>query len=544
MTTSGYSRQDIAQRIQEALGPEWEKEHGIVDVDELYKSDKLRALFRSIEIEICEEDWYESIHDDTVKGSKGDLFTAFANSLFTEVDRWRFNRQRDLYYNIKTTIPKTEFRRALAEALRIGIEPSLETKKSGTANPSLKYNLVKVPWGQLLQFDEGNVRLNLGEDYPLLEPKIPGYQRPRRWTPSKIRGFVSSLREGLPIPSLTVFHNEDDDCYDVLDGQQRLESAINSYDLWKDSIPTEAEVGVYVVKGLEDVDNKQVRKERIKLYTALNTGGVNLSSLEIRVGTWHEHPLLEQLIELTKDSVLKVEIKGKGSIEEQDSWKSHIATICRGRKSIESTLQSKALNINELEIVDHLLRPLVYGHKDGNVYVCRGLTTMKGIDHMFELIGDQEIVADIRNRLTKALGAAYAVFNHDGVEFLKLAKGLDEEGEIVWQGKNTLNKTATALQVGAFYSHLDHYDHLDDQTTQDIREKWKEFIKNEYLDDTGKARNQNARQLWHWQEIWSDTVQNLIGNLTPVLTEDERAVFEKARTKISPETLLEWFGED
>jgi len=544
MVTSVYNRQELARRIQRALGPDWKEEHGIVDVDDLYKLKKLRALFRSVETEISEQDWYHQPDDDIVTCSKADLFAAFANSLFTEADRWNFNRNRKLFYNNKTTIPRTEFWRALSEALSLGIDPSQEIENSSAANPSLEYKLVTVFWRELLSGVEDNdIRLNLGEGYPSLPPKIPGYQRPRRWTPAKIKGFVNSLQKGLPIPSLTVYHNENNDCYDVLDGQQRLESAINSYGYWKDLIPRESEIGVYVVKGSEDADEHQVKRSLIDLYTALNTGGVNLSPLEIRVGTRHGHPLLELLIDLTQSSVLKAEIKGGGSIEGQDSWKSHIATICRGKKSIESTLQSKALNINELEVVDHLFRPLVYGHKDGNVFLCNGVTTMKGIDRLFEQISNQDDIADIKVRLAKAFGAAYVVFNHDDVGFLRMAKGLDEDGEIEWQVEKTLNKTATALQVGAFYSNLDRYDLLDNQTAQDIREEWKKFIKKEYLDDVGKARNQNAVQLWEWQQKWSDTVQRLTGNLTPVLTDEERAVFEKARAKISPETLLEWFRE-
>lgn len=535
-------REDIARKIQESFGPDWDE---ILDIDELYKLDELRRLFASVEDAIRHESWYQKPSEDLHIDSKRNLYAAFANSLFREEDRLNFGNEPEIFYNRSTTIPKTEFWKAIADAMRLDAGAGEEV---GTTHgsPILEYSLVTVSWSELLSgVEDRNIRLNLGEDFPRLEPKIPRYQRPRRWTKDKIKGFVRSLKKGNPIPSLTVYLDEHNNCYEILDGQQRLESAIYSYSLWKDAISPDTKIGVYVVKGSSGADEMKVRSELVELYKVLNTGGVNLSPLEVIVGTYHRSALIEELIDTTRTSVLNHDINDRSDVANQGSWKSHLRDMCSGKKSYiaEGALQSTALSIGELEVVNHLLRPLVYGHKDGNVFLNHGLSTMKGIERLCQEFSSDD-VAEVIPRLVKAFNAAYSVFNHEDVGFLKMASGINEEGSILWQRGKTLNKTATALQVGAFYSNLSLDDFIDSETAQAIREQWKEFIKSKYLDDNGKARNQNAASLWKWQLEWSDSVRSLTENMEPMLTEDEIAILKKVSSKLERTTLIDWFEEN
>ena len=55
----------------------------------------------------------------------------------------------------------------------------------------------------------------------------PGFQRKSVWTDSDRRKLIGSILDGYPVPSIFLYHRDDDQgmpVYDVVDGKQRLET--------------------------------------------------------------------------------------------------------------------------------------------------------------------------------------------------------------------------------------------------------------------------------------------------------------------------------
>tara|TARA_B100002051_G_scaffold129723_1_gene123290 strand:+ start:8157 stop:9812 length:1656 start_codon:yes stop_codon:yes gene_type:complete len=459
----------------------------------------LRTLFVTLENDfVSERDWYVNPSRDVWEEEKSGLYELFANCLFTEPYRGQFRIDPRMFYNANSGTAGRFFWEAVCRVLEEPEEPEPNV---------LRFKLVIQPWNTLVRKNsEGNFTLELGGNFPNWTMKVPGEQRTIRWSPSKNNDFIQSLNLGMPIPSITVFMNEERGVYEILDGQQRLEATISSLDEIE-RLPDEVVVGVYVVRA-EEASEDKVREALVNLYWRLNTGGVNLKPIEARVGLYYHKKLLQELISLCKEIL---------SSEDGDAdWKLYIRQIYDKKKLKKNNLRSEALNANEIDLVDLLLRPIVYGQKDGSgqdfEYI--GLSTMKGVERL--LSGPRKIEDDMvtstLERLRRSFEMAFRTFNDDDCGYLRMAATKDSSGEVGWQKKGRLDKTGAALQVGAFYSNP-NFRIINDDALQSLRTDWLDFNRREYLGDDGKPRRQNSGNLWKWQTKWVEDVRTSLEGL-------------------------------
>lgn len=136
----------------------------------------------------------------------------------------------------------------------------------------------------------------------------PEFQRDFVWDINRASLFIDSLIIGLPIPSIFLGKNREDESFMVIDGQQRLKSA---YFFLKGEFENNGETSLFTLKGLRGrewndksfAELNDKHKKRIKnavinttiiedidshpqvvhdLFHRLNTGGMPLTDQEIR----------------------------------------------------------------------------------------------------------------------------------------------------------------------------------------------------------------------------------------------------------------------
>lgn len=151
---------------------------------------------------------------------------------------------------------------------------------------------------------------------------IDGFQRQPVWTPSRMDSFIESLLFGWPIPSIFLVV-EPDGRYLVLDGQQRLTTLQNFYHgEHADGKPFKLKDVTQEFQGaqyetLDDASQRRLNntfiqavviepapdegKEAVyRLFGRLNSGGVSLTSHEIRVALYRG-PLVDLIRDLNND---------------------------------------------------------------------------------------------------------------------------------------------------------------------------------------------------------------------------------------------------
>jgi len=253
--------------------------------------------------------------------------------------------------------------------------------------------------------------------------------------------------------------------------------------------------------------------------------------------------LLNQLIVLARDILSTSTDEGKGG------WKEHMASIFTPKRGGQSLLETEEhhLQAHELDLLDTLFRPLIYGTIDEAIEGLKftGLPTMKGLEQLLSTNYIPFQCKLIVDRLANAFNAAYDAFSVEGC-FLRMAKGRDEQGEVLWQPSTRVDKTATALQVGAFFSTLKPRAVLGKSEIDTLTSRWLEFINSEedfkqtgYLDDRGQPGRQNSGSLWNWQRTWLEVVKPSTEHLVDQVPE----VFTQLNVKYSREEIQRWLDE-
>lgn len=152
----------------------------------------------------------------------------------------------------------------------------------------------------------------------------PFYQRRQRWDPARQSKLIESFLINIPIPPLFVYEIKPN-VYEVMDGQQRI-SAIRSFyaneleleglERWPElngriysKLPEKIRTGIdrrsisWITLLNESADTDEEAMELKQLtFERLNTGGVELSSQEIRNSLYHGafNDLLHKLARLPK----------------------------------------------------------------------------------------------------------------------------------------------------------------------------------------------------------------------------------------------------
>jgi len=536
---------DLVERIQNFL---WEKsEHQ--EIGKLTKKEGLVKLFHQIEKILSEENekWHVRTDFDLGSREKSELYSDFALHLFIEQDREKFEEKPLDYYNDNSKLPRWEFWAAVCRTLRLSVTLN-EFVEDNPAGAVLMHELIEVEWEDLIEThknEDGKTEhlLNPGDEYPVMKLWIPKYQRPRRWNIAKAIRFSDSLKTGYPIPPLFVYKDVENNRYHVLDGQQRLHALIDTKSDWEGRVPTTSKASVFVISSIDHADVKHVRKSLVSLYQRLNTGGVNLKPIEVLIGVHEDQYLLNQLIVLARDILSTSTDEGKGG------WKEHMASIFTPKRGGQSLLETEEhhLQAHELDLLDTLFRPLIYGTIDEAIEGLKftGLPTMKGLEQLLSTNYIPFQCKLIVDRLANAFNAAYDAFSVEGC-FLRMAKGRDEQGEVLWQPSTRVDKTATALQVGAFFSTLKPRAVLGKSEIDTLTSRWLEFINSEedfkqtgYLDDRGQPGRQNSGSLWNWQRTWLEVVKPSTEHLVDQVPE----VFTQLNVKYSREEIQRWLDE-
>lgn len=155
----------------------------------------------------------------------------------------------------------------------------------------------------------------------------PEFQRDFVWDITRASLFIDSLIIGLPIPSIFLGKNKEDENFMVIDGQQRLKSA---YYYMNGDFISNGETSIFSLKGLinrdwngqtyaelDDKFKKRIRNAVINttiiedinsrpqvvhdLFHRLNTGGMPLTDQEIR-NCVYSGEFNKQIIELNKNA--------------------------------------------------------------------------------------------------------------------------------------------------------------------------------------------------------------------------------------------------
>jgi len=178
---------------------------------------------------------------------------------------------------------------------------------------------------------------------------------------------------------------------------------------------------------------------------------------------------------------------------------------------------------------------------------------MKGIEQLLSHTYSEQECKRIIDTLDNAFTAAYSVFGIEGC-FLRMAKGRDESGELLWQPSTRADKTATALQVGAFFATMKPRAVLGESETNTLSSRWIEFMnsaegfdKTGYLGDRGQPGRQNSGSLWSWQRTWLKRLnltlniwKNRFRKCLPKSTLDihEKKYYDGSRTLVKNSLLL------
>jgi len=526
----------------------WSNRNEHLSVSDLTKKDGLVKLFREIKQRLIEngDDWYVQPPIDIDESrEKSQLYTDFALHLFRKPDRKKFDDNPKGYYNDNSKLPRWEFWAATCKALGLAVTQHMFDEED-PASSVLYHELIEVDWEDLIEThrsENDEHHLNLGDKYPAMKLWIPKYQRPRRWNTAKAIIFSESLRTGYPIPPLFVYNDAENNRYHVLDGQQRIHALIDTKSDWQGRVPLQSKACVFVISSNINADKKDVRKALVSLYQRLNTGGVNLKPIEVLIGVHEDQPLLSELIMFSR------EILSTSADDEMGGWKSHMSSIFTPKRGGQSLLDTEEnhLQAHQLDLLDTLFRPLVYGTIDEAIEGLKytGLSTMKGIEQLLTHSYSEQECKLIIDRLDNAFSAAYSAFGIDRC-FLRMAKDRDEFGELLWQPSTRADKTATALQVGALFSTLKPRAVLGESEINTLSSRWIEFMNSAedfdqtgYLDDRGQPGRQNSGSLWSWQRTWLEAVKPCTEHLEEQIPE----VFTKINSRYSREEILRWLND-
>jgi hypothetical protein len=211
---------------------------------------------------------------------------------------------------------KTEFQQEDKSDLRFedeDVEP-IEESPIEDLSKIVSYNIANTVEVLKLKIDNDEINLK------------PEFQRDFVWDITRASLFIDSLLTGLPIPSIFLGKNKEDESYIVIDGQQRLKAA---YYYITGNFFSNGQSSVFVLKGLNkrewdgkafaELEPKYRRRinnavlnttviEDINfrprvvhdLFHRLNTGGVPLTDQEIR-NCVYTGVFNKQLIDLNKE---------------------------------------------------------------------------------------------------------------------------------------------------------------------------------------------------------------------------------------------------
>ncbi|XWW48021.1 DUF262 domain-containing protein [Fibrella sp. USSR17] len=129
----------------------------------------------------------------------------------------------------------------------------------------------------------------------------PPYQRNNIWTAKSQKTLVSSIKDGMPVPTFFI-HDKGEDKYDVADGQQRTRAIIAYYsreisDLNGIQFNHEEEFLDYEIPVV--IINKSVSQEQIRqFYVTVNNTGLKLNKPELTKAEYFDTGVLRLVEEL------------------------------------------------------------------------------------------------------------------------------------------------------------------------------------------------------------------------------------------------------
>lgn len=182
------------------------------------------------------------------------------------------------------------------------------------ASPALKYEIINYPADTTLKG-----YLDLWNNGQLV---VPEFQREYVWDQQKASKLIESFLLGLPVPGVFLFKPKDSTKFQIVDGQQRIMSAI------KFLVEDFDGKGFFRLKGVQKefegkrfsefsedeqfkISNSVLRATIIQqlspkdntsiyqIFERLNTGGINLNPMEVRQSVSHG-PLVGLLKEMNR----------------------------------------------------------------------------------------------------------------------------------------------------------------------------------------------------------------------------------------------------
>lgn len=182
---------------------------------------------------------------------------------------------------------------AATETLKID---STEETAEEEAESTLKYEIINYPADSTLE--------TYRQMWDSEEIEIPNFQRDYVWDQVRASRLIESFLLGLPVPSVFMYKERNSSRHLVIDGQQRITSIVSylrgifkekKFRLkkvepqWRDKSFDELEeedqfrlrtsvMRSVVIQQLDPSDNTSI----YHIYERLNTGGVNLTPMEIR----------------------------------------------------------------------------------------------------------------------------------------------------------------------------------------------------------------------------------------------------------------------
>ena len=196
---------------------------------------------------------------------------------------------------------------------------------------------------------------------------IPKFQRDYVWNQVQASRFIESLLLGLPVPGIFLSRDFDSSQYVVIDGQQRLKTLQFFRDGTFNPAPGSKTLRVFKLKGVQEefegrtyqeldpkyqfrLDNSLIHATVVKqdspsddntsmyhIFDRINTGGVRLSSQEIRSALYHGR-FIDHL----------------GVLNQVSSWRSIFGGVQSRQKDQELILRFLAFFFDE----EHYRRPM------------------------------------------------------------------------------------------------------------------------------------------------------------------------------------------
>ncbi|WP_149241339.1 DUF262 domain-containing protein [Dyadobacter sp. 32] len=156
----------------------------------------------------------------------------------------------------------------------------------------MKFKIEAWTIKKILQVHKGK-RLNLN----------PPYQRNNIWTEKSQKILISSIQNGMPIPTFFL-HEKNDTGFDVADGQQRIRAILafvngeisdlakNKFILTADSVFLKYEIPVVII------DRSVTEEEMREFYVMVNNTGMKLNKPEITKAKYFSSSVLTLVEEL------------------------------------------------------------------------------------------------------------------------------------------------------------------------------------------------------------------------------------------------------